>query len=55
MTTARICDAAISVGVNTTFQPWAHGIHVWPVYLSAELPESALAIEGRAVFLRVHS
>jgi acetyl esterase/lipase len=52
---ARIRDAAISAGVDTTFQPWAHGIHVWPVYISAGLPESALAIEHVAAFLKVHS
>jgi len=28
---ARIRDAAISAGVDTTFAPWTHGIHVWPV------------------------
>ena len=52
---ARIRDAAISAGVDTTFQPWVHGIHVWPVYISAGLPESALAIEHLAAFLKVHS
>jgi acetyl esterase/lipase len=52
---ARIRDAAISAGVDTTFAPWAHGIHVWPVYISAGLPESALAIENLAAFLKVHS
>ena len=52
---ARIRDAAISAGVDTTFQPWAHGIHVWPVYISAGLPESALAIEHLAAFLKDHS
>jgi hypothetical protein len=31
-------------GVDTTFQPWAHGIHVWPVYISAGVPESALDV-----------
>ena len=52
---ARIRDAAISAGVDTTFQPWAHGIHVWPVYISAGLPESALAIEHLAAFLKLHA
>jgi acetyl esterase/lipase len=52
---ARIRDAAISAGVDTTFEPWANGIHVWPVYISAGLPESALAIEQLAAFLKVHS
>ncbi len=51
----RIRDAARSAGVDTTFQPWAHGIHVWPVYISAGLPESALAIEHLAAFLKVHA
>jgi epsilon-lactone hydrolase len=51
----RIRDAAIAVGVDTTFQPWAHGIHVWPVYISAGLPESAHAIEDLAAFLRQHA
>jgi acetyl esterase/lipase/predicted SnoaL-like aldol condensation-catalyzing enzyme len=52
---ARIRDAAISAGVDTTFQPWAHGIHVWPVYISAGVPESALAIEQLAAFLMLHA
>jgi epsilon-lactone hydrolase len=52
---ARIRDAAVAAGVNTTFRPWAHGIHVWPVYISAGLPESALAIEELATFLRQRS
>jgi epsilon-lactone hydrolase len=50
----RIRDAAVAAGVDTTFQPWTHGIHVWPVYISAGLPESALAIEELAAFLRQH-
>jgi acetyl esterase/lipase/predicted SnoaL-like aldol condensation-catalyzing enzyme len=52
---ARIRDAAIAAGVDTTFEPWAHGIHVWPVYISAGLPESALAIDQLAAFLRLHA
>jgi monoterpene epsilon-lactone hydrolase len=52
---ARIRDAAVSAGVDTTFEPWAHGIHVWPVYISAGLPESALAVEQLAVFLKLHA
>ena len=52
---ARIRDAAIAAGVNTTFQPWTHGIHVWPVYISAGLPESALAIDDLASFLKANS
>ncbi len=51
----RIRDAARAAGVDTTFEPWAHGIHVWPVYISAGLPESALAIEHLAAFLKVHA
>ena len=51
----RIRDAARAAGVDTTFQPWAHGIHVWPVYISAGLPESALAIEHLAAFLKLHA
>ena len=49
---ARIRDAAVAAGVDTTFEPWIHGIHVWPVYISAGLPESALAIEQLATFLK---
>jgi acetyl esterase/lipase len=51
----RIRDAACAAGVATTFQPWTHGIHVWPVYISAGLPESALAVEDLAAFLRLHA
>ena len=51
----RIRDAARAAGVDTTFEPWAHGIHVWPVYISAGLPESALAIEQLAAFLKLHA
>ncbi|HEY2501474.1 MAG TPA: alpha/beta hydrolase fold domain-containing protein [Mycobacterium sp.] len=51
----RIRDAAVTAGVDTTFQPWTHGIHVWPVYISAGLPESALAVEDLAAFLKLHA
>jgi epsilon-lactone hydrolase len=51
----RIRDAAAAAGVETTFQPWAHGIHVWPVFISAGIPESALAIEDLAGFFRLHA
>jgi acetyl esterase/lipase len=51
----RIRDAARAAGVDTTFEPWTHGIHVWPVYISAGLPESALAIEHLAAFLKLHA
>jgi monoterpene epsilon-lactone hydrolase len=50
----RIRDSAVAAGVETTFQPWAHGMHVWPVFISAGIPESALAIEDLASFFRVH-
>jgi epsilon-lactone hydrolase len=51
----RIRDAAVAAGVDTTFQPWAHGLHVWPVFISAGIPESALAIEDLAGFFRLHA
>ena len=51
----RIRDRALSAGVNVTFESWTHGIHVWPVYISAGLPESALAIEHLAAFLKGHA
>src|SRR6201997_1703653 len=51
----RIRDAAVAAGVDTTFQPWAHGLHVWPVYISAGIPESALAIEDLAGFFGLHA
>jgi hypothetical protein len=48
-------DSAVAAGVDTTFQPWAHGLHVWPVFISAGIPESALAIEDLASFFRLHA
>jgi acetyl esterase/lipase len=51
----RIRDRALSAGVNVTFESWTHGIHVWPVYISAGLPESALAVEHLAAFLKLHA
>ena len=51
----RIRNAATAAGLDTTFQPWTHGIHVWPVYISAGLPESALAVEELAAFLKLHA
>jgi epsilon-lactone hydrolase len=51
----RIRDAATLAGVDTTFESWTHAFHVWPVFISAGLPESALAIEDLAAFLRRHS
>ena len=44
-------DRALAAGVEVTFESWAHGIHVWPVYVAAGLPEAALAIEHLAAFL----
>jgi hypothetical protein len=38
--------------VDVTFESWDNGIHVWPVYISAGLPESALAVEDLADFLK---
>jgi epsilon-lactone hydrolase len=52
---ARIHDAARAAGVDTTFAPWAHGIHVWPVFISAGIPESALAVEQLAAFLKLRA
>jgi acetyl esterase/lipase len=51
----RVRDTAVAAGVDTTFQPWAHGLHVWPVFISAGIPESALAIEDLAGFFRLHA
>jgi hypothetical protein len=31
----RIRDAATTAGVNVAFDSWRHGIHVWPVFISA--------------------
>jgi monoterpene epsilon-lactone hydrolase len=52
---ARIRDRALTAGVDVTFESWEHGIHVWPVYIAAGLPESALAIEHLATFLKLHA
>jgi epsilon-lactone hydrolase len=52
---ARIRDAAVAAGVDATFQPWPHGFHVWPVFISAGIPESALAIEDLAGFFKLHA
>ena len=49
---ARSRDGARAAGDDTTFQPWTHGIHVWPIYISAGLPESALAVEDLAAFFK---
>jgi acetyl esterase/lipase len=45
----------VAAGVETTFQPWAQGMHLWPVFISAGIPESALAIEELASFFRLHA
>jgi monoterpene epsilon-lactone hydrolase len=51
----RIRDAATAADVNVTFESWRHGIHVWPVFISSGLPESAAAIEHLATFLKMHA
>lgn len=51
----RIRDAAIAAGVNVAFESWRHGIHVWPVFISAGLPESAAAIEHLATFFKAEA
>jgi monoterpene epsilon-lactone hydrolase len=49
---ARIRDAATAAGVDVFFESWRHGIHVWPVFISAGLPESAAAVERLAAFFK---
>jgi monoterpene epsilon-lactone hydrolase len=51
----RIRDRALTAGVDVTFESWEHGVHVWPVYIATGLPESALAIEHLATFLKACS
>ena len=48
----RIRDAATTAGVDVAFESWRHGIHVWPVFVSSGLPESAAAIERLATFFK---
>jgi acetyl esterase/lipase len=48
----RIRDAASAAGVEVTFESLKHGFHVWPVSVSAGLPESSAAIEHIAAFLK---
>jgi epsilon-lactone hydrolase len=48
----RIRDAATAAGVDVTFESCQHGFHVWPVFISAGLPESAAAIERLATFVK---
>lgn len=50
----RIRDAAHRGGVDVTFESWIAGIHVWPVFISAGLPESAAAVERLADFYDRH-
>jgi acetyl esterase/lipase len=45
-------DAATAAGVAVAFDSWRHGIHVWPVFISVGLPESAAAIERLATFFK---
>jgi len=35
-----------------TFESWKNGFHVWPVFVSAGLPEFSAAIERLAAFLK---
>ena len=49
----RIRDAAITAGVDVAFESWRYGFHVWPVFVSAGLPECAEAIEHLATFFKV--
>jgi monoterpene epsilon-lactone hydrolase len=51
----RIRDAATTAGVTVAFESWRHGIHVWPVFISAGLPESAAAIERLATFFKTQA
>jgi epsilon-lactone hydrolase len=51
----RIRDAATAADVNVTFESWRHGIHVWPVFISSGLPESAAAVERLATFFKAHA
>jgi monoterpene epsilon-lactone hydrolase len=51
----RIRDAASTAGVEVAFESWRHGIHVWPVFISAGLPESAAAVERLATFFKTRA
>jgi len=51
----RIRDAATAAGVDVAFESWRHGIHVWPVFISAGLPESAAAVERLATFVKAQA
>jgi monoterpene epsilon-lactone hydrolase len=47
-----IRDAATAAGVDVAFEYWRHGIHVWPMFISAGLPESAAAVERQVTFFK---
>jgi epsilon-lactone hydrolase len=51
----RIRDVSTAAGVNVAFESWRHGIHVWPVFISAGLPESAAAVERLATFFKTQA
>ena len=51
----RIRDAATTAGVDVAFESWRHGVHVWPVFISAGLPESAAAVERLATFFKTQA
>lgn len=48
----RVRDHAAAAGIDVTFESWVHGIHVWPVFVTSGIPESAAAIEHLATFLK---
>jgi len=50
----RAADVAAAVKVEHG-AVGRNGIHVWPMVVSAGLPESAAAIEGLATFFKAHS
>jgi acetyl esterase/lipase len=50
----HIRDAATAAGVDVAFESWRHGIHVWPVFISSGLPESAAAVERLVTFVKTH-
>jgi acetyl esterase/lipase len=51
----RIRDVSTAAGVNVAFESWRLGIHVWPVFISAGLPESAAAVERLATFFKTQA
>jgi acetyl esterase/lipase len=50
----RIRDAATAAGIDVAFESWRHGIHVWPVFISSGLPESAAAVERLVTFVKTY-